>query len=127
MSEILAPSIKATASAIITSTCFILFTLTTKYYPYLHSLGRHVPFLFFAVITIISFFFILIFLPNTRGLTLAQVQDILHGLKARSIQSFYSSVYLLSAGRLAGGRVQQQQQEQQARQARQAALLRRNS
>lgn len=106
MSELLAPNIKATASAIVTSLCFILFTLNTKFYPALHNLGPHVSFFFYSILTAISFFFILIFIPSTKRLTLQQIQDILHGMAARSAHGFYSSMNILSLGRL--GRANQE-------------------
>lgn len=79
MGELFDPVVKSIASTIVTTFCWLISFVATKYFGAVsEALGMHYAFWIFAVCTLISFFFVFFFLPETKGKSLQEIQDILN-------------------------------------------------
>lgn len=79
MGEMFPASIKGIASGIVSSFAFFLTFLMTKFFTNITcNFGIYTSFYIFAVSSAISFIFIFILLPDTRGMSLQQIQEILN-------------------------------------------------
>uniref|UniRef100_A0A1B6CNK1 Major facilitator superfamily (MFS) profile domain-containing protein n=1 Tax=Clastoptera arizonana TaxID=38151 RepID=A0A1B6CNK1_9HEMI len=76
MGEVLPPNVKGQASTIATFCCFLSAFLAVKMFPILSDiLPNYVIFWMFASVNIIASVFTLLFVPNTKGMSLQQIQD----------------------------------------------------
>jgi len=92
MSELFSPEVKAPASSLSTTFNWSLAFLVTKFFSNLVSgLGEAWAFWAFGLFTIITFFFCLLFVPETKGRTLDEVQQMF-----RSSRPYFYSVGPLS-------------------------------
>ncbi|XP_075148733.1 facilitated trehalose transporter Tret1-like [Haematobia irritans] len=73
--EMFTSNIKSKASSICTSTCWTLGFLVAYSYPLLAELGPHYAFWLFAIFCVVAFFFTLFFVLETKGLSLAEIQN----------------------------------------------------
>ncbi|XP_032523324.2 facilitated trehalose transporter Tret1 [Danaus plexippus] len=78
MSELFPIEVKAAASPIATAFCWLLSFLITKFFP---SLDRHVGFLMFGGCCVAAFAFSLLVVPETKGKSFSEIQDMLAGKK----------------------------------------------
>ncbi|CAH0721286.1 unnamed protein product, partial [Brenthis ino] len=80
MSELFPIEVKAVASPIATAFCWILSFLVTKFFPTISdSIGMHVGFFIFAVCCTCAFFFTLFLVPETKGKSFQEIQEMLGG------------------------------------------------
>ncbi|KAL4703610.1 hypothetical protein ACJJTC_006787 [Scirpophaga incertulas] len=80
MSELLPVEVKAAASPLATAFCWVLGFLITRYFSTISiALGTHFAFWLFGVFCIGSFFFTLLVVPETKGKSFSEIQDILAG------------------------------------------------
>ncbi|KAI4461916.1 sugar transporter [Holotrichia oblita] len=79
MSELFAPEIKGVASGLAVMTNWICVFIVTFTFPLMNThLGGHITFYIFAIIMIIGTIFVQLFVPETKGKTLQQIQEILN-------------------------------------------------
>ncbi|KAF2900528.1 hypothetical protein ILUMI_05660 [Ignelater luminosus] len=79
MGELFAPEIKGVASGLAVTTNWILVFLVTFSFPIMNSsLGGHITFYLFAIIMVIGTFFVYTYIPETRGKSLQEIQNILN-------------------------------------------------
>ncbi|XP_039296579.1 facilitated trehalose transporter Tret1-2 homolog isoform X1 [Nilaparvata lugens] len=80
LGEIFPPNVKETASGCVTSFSFFLAFIITKFYPNVdEKLGTFTAFWIFSGFCILAFNFVIFLMPNTRGLSLPEIQDLLNG------------------------------------------------
>lgn len=80
MGELFSPQIKATASAMTASFCWILTFFVTKYFePLCIAIGTDIVFWIFAGCCLLACVFIQFCLPETKGLSLRDIQIQLSG------------------------------------------------
>ncbi|RZF36108.1 hypothetical protein LSTR_LSTR016917, partial [Laodelphax striatellus] len=80
LGEIFPPNVKETASGTVTSFSFFLAFIITKFYPNVdETLGSFSAFWIFSGFCILAFNFVIFLMPNTRGLSLPEIQDLLNG------------------------------------------------
>lgn len=85
MGEIFPPNIKGQAAAIATAVAFGVAFITTKFFPILSELiHTYSVFWIFSFASISVSVFTAIFVPNTRGLSLDQIQDKLNKTKPKN-------------------------------------------
>ncbi|XP_075238441.1 facilitated trehalose transporter Tret1-like [Lycorma delicatula] len=93
MGEMFPPNMKAISSAAVTSFCFTLMFFITKFFSNVSTfLGNHSAFWLFSVVCFIGFIFTYIFLPETKGLSLQDIQDLLNGQinqRSNAVQNSY--------------------------------------
>ncbi|XP_067826101.1 solute carrier family 2, facilitated glucose transporter member 6 [Heptranchias perlo] len=76
MSEILPIKVRGLASGLCVVVSWIVaFFLTDQFLAAKHTFGLAVPFLFFAVISLLSIIFTAVCIPETKGKTLEQIED----------------------------------------------------
>jgi len=81
-SEIMPPEIKSTASSLAAMFNWFLAFIVTRFYNNLvESIGGDVTFYIFTCISLIGTAFVYFLLPETKGKTTQEVQDILNGVK----------------------------------------------
>lgn len=74
--EVFPTKVKDILSGLTTCIGYIFSSITIKTYPdMLDTMGKHGVFLFFAVVSLIGTVFIVIFLPETKGKTLREIED----------------------------------------------------
>ncbi|GJQ75914.1 hypothetical protein Trydic_g17974 [Trypoxylus dichotomus] len=79
MSELFAPEIKGLASGLAVMTNWICVFLVTFTFPLMNThLGGHITFYIFSIIMIIGTIFVQCFIPETKGKTLQEIQEILN-------------------------------------------------
>ncbi|XP_075229487.1 facilitated trehalose transporter Tret1-like isoform X2 [Lycorma delicatula] len=79
MGEMFPTNIKGMASGIVSSFAFCLTFLMTKFFTNVtNNFGIYSSFYIFSASSAVAFFFILFLLPDTRGMSLLQIQDILN-------------------------------------------------
>ncbi|ENN70162.1 hypothetical protein YQE_00027, partial [Dendroctonus ponderosae] len=84
-SEIMPPEIKSTASsAAATFNWFLAFIVTRFYNNLASAIGGDVTFYLFAAITLVGCAFVYFVMPETKGKTSQEVQDILSGVRPGS-------------------------------------------
>merc|ERR1712243_503750 len=77
MSELFAPEVKSIASSISTTFNWTLAFLVTKFFSNMEEdLTKAGAFLVFGGITILTFFFCLLFVPETKGKSLDDIQQL---------------------------------------------------
>ncbi|XP_024885393.1 facilitated trehalose transporter Tret1-like isoform X2 [Temnothorax curvispinosus] len=83
--EMFASNVKASASSITVFVCWFLAFVTTKFSINLDKAfhGMYATFWMFAGLSFLSIFFTVLFLPETKGKTLQQIQDELNGVTCR--------------------------------------------
>lgn len=82
MAEMYAPPIKAKASALTASTCWILTFLLTKFFPSVSAaLGPGACFALFSGFCVVSTLYTRFILPDTRGMSLVQIQRMMYGVR----------------------------------------------
>ncbi|XP_014280108.1 facilitated trehalose transporter Tret1 isoform X3 [Halyomorpha halys] len=82
--EVLPPEIKATGTSIAVATnWFIAFTVTKSFQPLLDAVGPAVTYWIFACLNVLSFFFVTFVVIETKGKSLAQVQEELSGKRTK--------------------------------------------
>lgn len=80
LGEMFPPNVKSIASSIGTSICWILGFAVTKYFTAIEAaIGSFGAFWLFGVFCCVAFMFVLLFLMETKGLSLQQIQDKLNG------------------------------------------------
>jgi len=81
MGEMFDPSVKAKASGITVSVCWFLAFLITKFCTNIkETFGNYVTFWMFGGFCLLSIFFTVFLLPETKGKSLQQIQDELNGV-----------------------------------------------
>ncbi|XP_072402989.1 facilitated trehalose transporter Tret1-2 homolog isoform X1 [Diabrotica undecimpunctata] len=88
MGEILPAKIRGPAASIATAfnwTC--TFIVTKTFLLIIKAIGIHFTFWMYGIIVIVSLFFAFIFVPETRGISLADIERRLTGIKTRRISS----------------------------------------
>lgn len=80
MGEIFPANLKAVASALTASFCWVLgFILTLTFSRMCAAIGIHFAFWMYSVFCILALLFTAFLLPETEGKTQQEIQDILHG------------------------------------------------
>ncbi|XP_069698889.1 uncharacterized protein [Periplaneta americana] len=80
MAEVLPPKVKGTGGALVTSFCWIIsFIITNTFQIFIDYAGRYIAFWFFAVNCALATVFIYFKVPETKGLTLQEIQTKLVG------------------------------------------------
>jgi MFS family permease len=78
--EMFPPNVKSVASSIVTSICWILGFMVTKYFAALEEVvGSYGAFWLFGICCCVAFLFTLTMVFETKGLSLQQIQDKLNG------------------------------------------------
>lgn len=91
MSEVLPPNVKGSAGAIVTSSCWITsFMLTNSFQTFTDYVGRYCAFLVFALHSLIAALFVYYKVPETKGISLQEIQDRLAGRKEGNINGSVS-------------------------------------
>ncbi|XP_055909003.1 facilitated trehalose transporter Tret1-like [Eupeodes corollae] len=75
LGEMFPSNVKSIASSIVASTCWTFGFVITRYYPALDALGAYYAFWLFGIFCALGFFFVLIVVMETKGLSLQQIQD----------------------------------------------------
>uniref|UniRef100_A0A1B6MBC5 Major facilitator superfamily (MFS) profile domain-containing protein n=1 Tax=Graphocephala atropunctata TaxID=36148 RepID=A0A1B6MBC5_9HEMI len=79
MAEMFPANVKAVGSAVTASFCWVIGFLMTKFFVDISvSLGQYTSFWLFTFFCILMIFFTLFLLPDTRGLSFDEIQDILN-------------------------------------------------
>lgn len=79
VSELFPTNVKALGSTIVMATCnFCAFVVTKTYLIVAEQLGIHVAFWIFSACSLVGALFTLIYVPETKGKTLEQIQEKLH-------------------------------------------------
>ncbi|CAG5021083.1 unnamed protein product [Parnassius apollo] len=85
LGELFPIEVKAVATPIISGFCGILTFLVTRYFePIANALGMYVVFWLLGVCCAAGFFFTLFLVPETKGKSLQEIQDMLAGRKSRA-------------------------------------------
>jgi SP family facilitated glucose transporter-like MFS transporter 8 len=80
LGEMFPANIKSIASSVVASNCWILGFLILKYFATIDAaLGTHWSFWIFGIFCIVAFVFTFIFLFETKGMSLQQIQNKLNG------------------------------------------------
>ncbi|TGZ33046.1 trehalose transporter 1-like protein isoform X1 [Temnothorax longispinosus] len=84
--EVYPPKVKDILSGSTVAIGYLFSAVTIKTYPDMESLmGMHGVFLFFAIVSLVGTIFILLFLPETKGKTLREIED-MFATKKKSIE-----------------------------------------
>ncbi|CAB3258532.1 unnamed protein product [Arctia plantaginis] len=84
MSELFPIEVKATAAPIATAFCSILTFLVTRFFsPIALAIGMGMTFLMFGVFCACGFFFTLFFVPETKGKSFQEIQEMLAGKSSK--------------------------------------------
>ena len=82
MAEIFPTHLKALASSMVASFCWLLSFLLTRYFDAVSAaLGSTFAFGMFSVLCLVAFFFVLVQLPDTEGKSYQEIQEMLTGKK----------------------------------------------
>lgn len=80
MGELFPIEVKAIAAPIATAFCWILSFLVTRFFkPIALAVGMHIAFWIFGVCCLAAFFFTLFLVPETKGKSFQEIQDMLNG------------------------------------------------
>ncbi|XP_011297470.1 facilitated trehalose transporter Tret1-2 homolog [Fopius arisanus] len=83
--EIFPAKVKDVLSGLTTCAAYIFSFITVKTYPsMLHTMGKHGVFFFYTIISFLGTIFVLMFLPETKGKTLHDI-DVLFSKKRRQV------------------------------------------
>ncbi|CAH0592400.1 unnamed protein product [Chrysodeixis includens] len=81
MGEILPARIRGSAASLVTAFNWLCtFTVTKTFYNILVAIGPAGTFWMFGIICFIGLFFVILFVPETRGRSLAQIENVLSGI-----------------------------------------------
>ncbi|XP_071578983.1 trehalose transporter 1-like protein isoform X2 [Temnothorax nylanderi] len=84
--EVYPPKVKDILSGSTVAIGYLFSAVTIKTYPDMESLmGMHGVFLFFAIVSLVGTIFVLLFLPETKGKTLREIED-MFATKKKSIE-----------------------------------------
>ncbi|CAG5021074.1 unnamed protein product [Parnassius apollo] len=84
LGELFPIAVKAVATPIVSGICGILTFLVTRYFePIANAVGMYVAFWLFGVCCVAGFFFTLFLVPETKGKSLQEIQDMLDGRKSK--------------------------------------------
>ncbi|XP_049880708.1 facilitated trehalose transporter Tret1-2 homolog [Pectinophora gossypiella] len=84
MSELFPIEVKAKASPIATAFCWVLSFLVTRFFePIANATGMYTAFWIFGVCCVCAFFFTLFLVPETKGKSFQEIQDMLAGRPAK--------------------------------------------
>ena len=75
MSEIFPTDVRVKGQALGSTTLWVMNGLISQVFPLMAEKSRSLPFVFFAVLMAAQFFVILFFFPETKGLSLEQLQE----------------------------------------------------
>ncbi|RZF43762.1 hypothetical protein LSTR_LSTR009185 [Laodelphax striatellus] len=79
MGEMFPPNMKAMSSAFVTSFCFALMFFITKFFSnFSLIMGSHSSFWLFSFLSLLGTIFTAVYLPNTKGMSLQDIQDLLN-------------------------------------------------
>lgn len=79
MSEVFPSNIKPVASAVTASLCWALSFILTRYFNYVSEIiGTYFSFWLFGVFCILAFLYSVFLVPNTKGKSLQEIQDIIN-------------------------------------------------
>jgi MFS family permease len=82
MSEVLPPNVKGSAGAIVASTCWITsFMLTNSFQTLVDYVGRYCAFWLFGLHSLVAALFVHYRVPETKGISLQEIQYRLAGKK----------------------------------------------
>ncbi|XP_055850407.1 facilitated trehalose transporter Tret1-like [Episyrphus balteatus] len=81
LGEIFPSNIKSTASSIATTNIWLMTFIVTRWYPELDALGSYYAFWIFGSLCVVSIFFIVFVVVETKGLSLQEIQIMLQGSK----------------------------------------------
>ncbi|KAF2884951.1 hypothetical protein ILUMI_21228 [Ignelater luminosus] len=85
LSEIFPINVKPFALCLVEICCCLSATGASKFFQITKdSFGLYVPFFSFSVVAVLALIFIILFVPETKGKTLEEIQDELKGLKVKS-------------------------------------------
>uniref|UniRef100_A0A1B6IV33 Major facilitator superfamily (MFS) profile domain-containing protein n=1 Tax=Homalodisca liturata TaxID=320908 RepID=A0A1B6IV33_9HEMI len=88
MAEVFPTNVKALASAITASFCwFIAFLLTKFFNNVVELLGTYFPFFLFCGLCVITAIFTIFVVPDTRGMTMQEILDLLNKRPATTSHS----------------------------------------
>lgn len=88
MGEVFPPNIKAHAASLCTSICFFLGYITAQCFPVLvHLFGNDYAFWFHGSFCFISVIYIYYFVPETKGLSLQEIQQLISKPLSKNKQS----------------------------------------
>lgn len=80
MGELFPIEVKAIAAPIATAFCWILSFLVTRFFnPVATAIGMHMAFWIFGVCCVGAFFFTMLLVPETKGKSFQEIQDMLRG------------------------------------------------
>jgi facilitated trehalose transporter len=86
MSEVVPPNVKGSVGAIVTSFCWITsFILTNSFQTFIDYVGRYCAFWFFALHTGLAILFIYYKVPETKGISLQEIQERLAGKRVENV------------------------------------------
>jgi hypothetical protein len=74
ISEVFPNRVRAKGQSLGSFTHWIMAALIAKEFPRLASWSKPLPFVFFALITVVQFFVVLTVYPETKGVSLEQIQ-----------------------------------------------------
>ncbi|XP_075230341.1 facilitated trehalose transporter Tret1-like [Lycorma delicatula] len=93
--EMFPANVKALSSSLASSFCFTLTFIITKFFTNVSDeLGTHTAFWVFSACCFVGLIFIALTIPDTRGMTLQDIQDVMNGRVRRSM-----SVQMVNANR----------------------------
>lgn len=93
--EMFPANVKALSSSLASSFCFTLTFIITKFFTNVSDiLGTHSAFWVFSTCCFVGLIFIALTIPDTRGMTLQDIQDVMNGRIRRSL-----SVQMVNANR----------------------------
>ncbi|XP_059045500.1 facilitated trehalose transporter Tret1 [Achroia grisella] len=88
MGELMPMEVKAIASPIATAFCWTLSFFVTRYFNSIAvAVGMHVAFWLFGACCVVSFFFAMFIVPETKGKSLQEIEDMLSGRTKKGEQS----------------------------------------
>lgn len=86
MSEVLPPNVKGSAGAIVTLSCWLTsFMLTNSFQSFIDYVGRYCAFWVFAMHCLLATFFVYYKVPETKGISLQEIQERLAGKKRENV------------------------------------------
>lgn len=89
MGEVFSPEVKAKASSLCASFNWFVSFLFTRYFAVIgEKLGSCAPYYFFSIGGVLALVFVIFVFPDTQGMTLKEVTDMLDG-KPRENKSSY--------------------------------------
>ncbi|KAF7411411.1 hypothetical protein HZH66_000307 [Vespula vulgaris] len=95
--EIYPSKVKDLLSGLTTCITYIFSSITVKIYPDMLSyMGKHGVFFFYAIVSLAGTIFVLLFLPETKGKSLNEIEDMFGKKKSENISKINDTVVILS-------------------------------